>query len=274
MIDLSRHHFEALRNDDEFILYSGQREEDVARVLVLAPAAHYARPESLKRLEHEYSFREELDPGWAARPIGLARHWDRTVLVLEDPGGKPLNQLLGPARNASASADAGGHASDLAFCLRIAINLANAIGQLHQRGIVHKDVKPANVLVKSTGQIWLTGFGIASRLPRERQPPEPPKFIAGTLAYVAPKQTGQMNRSIDSRSDLYSLLQVCPRPGPGSSLFTDPGGIARRGPSPNREAAYGTHSPREAGGGDLRDRQPGQPRSRADHLTKRTRAAC
>ena len=49
------------------------------------------------------------------------------------------------------------------------------------------------------------GFGIASRLPRERQAPEPPEFIAGTLPYMAPEQTGRMNRSIDSRSDLYAL---------------------------------------------------------------------
>ena len=55
------------------------------------------------------------------------------------------------------------------------------------------------------GQVRLTGFGIASRLPRERQAPEPPEIIAGTLAYMAPEQTGRMNRSIDSRSDLYSL---------------------------------------------------------------------
>ena len=55
------------------------------------------------------------------------------------------------------------------------------------------------------GEVWLTGFGIASRLPRERQSPEPPEVIAGTLAYMAPEQTGRMNRSIDSRSDLYSL---------------------------------------------------------------------
>ena len=63
-----------------------------------------------------------------------------------------------------------------------------------------------NVLVDSaTGRVHLTGFGIASRLPRERQAPEPPEVLAGTLAYMAPEQTGRVNRSIDSRSDLYSL---------------------------------------------------------------------
>ena len=73
-------------------------------------------------------------------------------------------------------------------------------------GLIHKDVKPSNVLVNfATGQVRLIGFGIASRLRREHQPPEPPEFIAGTLPYMAPEQTGRMNRSIDSRSDLYAL---------------------------------------------------------------------
>ncbi len=90
--------------------------------------------------------------------------------------------------------------------LRLAVGLSAALGQVHGRGLIHKDIKPANILVNAaTGQVWLTGFGIASRLPRERQAPEPPEFIAGTLAYMAPEQTGRMNRSIDSRSDLYAL---------------------------------------------------------------------
>ena len=193
MIDLSRYVFEALRNDEEFILYRGQSKDDASQVLVLSPAVQRSTPKSLKRLEHEFSLKEELDRTWAARPIAIARHWDRTVLVLEDPGGVPLDQLLG-------------HPLDMAFALRVAISLSAAIGHLHQLGLIHKDVKPANVLVNSvTGQCWLMGFGIASRLPRERQSPEPPEFVAGTLAYMAPEQTGRMNRSIDSRSDLYSL---------------------------------------------------------------------
>jgi PAS domain S-box-containing protein len=193
MIELSRYDLEALRKDEEFILYRGRSQADGPQVLLLSPAVDYPAPDSLKRLEHEHSFREELDPAWAVQPIAVVRHWDRTVLLLEDPGGVPLDQLLG-------------RPWDLAFWLRLAIGLAVAIERLHQRGIIHKDIKPANVLVDClTGRCWLTGFGIASRVPRERQPLEPPEFVAGTLAYMAPEQTGRMNRSIDSRSDLYAL---------------------------------------------------------------------
>jgi PAS domain S-box-containing protein len=193
VIELLRYVFEPLRKDENFILYRGRSKDDGSLVLVLAPLAEYPAPEILKWLEHAYSLRDELDSTWAARPIGIARHWDRTVLVLEDPGGVPLDQLLG-------------RQLDLAVSLGLAVGLASAIDHLHQRGIIHKDIKPANVLVNPvTGQCWLSGFGIASRLPRERQAPEPPEFIAGTLPYMAPEQTGRMNRSIDSRSDLYSL---------------------------------------------------------------------
>jgi Protein kinase domain len=135
-----------------------------SRVLVLSPAIQQPTPESLKWLEHAYSFKEELDPAWATRPIALTGHWNRPVLVLQDPGGVPLDQLLG-------------RPLDLAFSLRLAIGLSSAIDQLHRRDIIHKDIKPANVLVDSvTGRCWLMGFGIASRLPRERQAPEPTPY--------------------------------------------------------------------------------------------------
>jgi serine/threonine protein kinase len=146
VIDLSRYAFDALRKDEEFILYRGRSKDDGSQVLVLSPLAKYPAPEILKWLEHAYSLREELDPTWAARPIAIARHWDRTVLVLEDPGGVPLDQLLGQPL-------------DLAFSLQLAISLSTAIGPLHRRGVIHKDIKPANVLVNSvTGQCWLRGF--------------------------------------------------------------------------------------------------------------------
>jgi serine/threonine protein kinase len=90
--------------------------------------------------------------------------------------------------------------------LRKAIAVTRAVTRLHHCGLVHKDIKASNILIDpASGDARLTGFGIASRLPRERQPPGPPELIAGTLSHMAPEQTGRMNRSIDSRSDLYSL---------------------------------------------------------------------
>ncbi|MCK1595035.1 ATP-binding sensor histidine kinase [Bradyrhizobium sp. 164] len=144
-------------------------------------------------LTREYALAEYLDRNWALRPLELLREHGQTTLILEDPGGELLSHLLDEPYGAERF-------------LRLAIDITSAVSKMHQRGLVHKDIKPSNLLVNSRdGKIRLTGFGVASRVPRERQPPEPPGFIAGTLAYMAPEQTGRMNRSIDSRSDLYAL---------------------------------------------------------------------
>jgi PAS domain S-box-containing protein len=185
---------ETLRDGGEFILYRGRQHGNA--VLVVALASEHASPSSLRRLEHEYSLAAELDPAWAAQPLALTRHKGRTTLVLKDPGGEPLDRVLERGQ---------GQPLELTRFLRVAVGLATALGQVHRHGLIHKEIKPANALVDDAGNVWLTGFGIASRLPRERQPPAPPDVIAGTLAYMAPEQTGRMNRSIDARSDLYSL---------------------------------------------------------------------
>ena len=161
--------------------------------LAVRPAAVHPAPATLDRLAHEYALRDELDGAWAARPLELVQEGGRTMLVLEAPASQPLERRLGAPMA-------------MTEFLRLAIAIAGALAQVHRRGLVHKDLKPHNILVNPlSGEIKLTGFGIASRLPRERQAPEPPETIAGTLAYMAPEQTGRMNRSIDSRSDLYAL---------------------------------------------------------------------
>src|SRR3984885_15799406 len=186
---------EAIRRDEEFVLYRGEHPDQSGSpsVLLLAPASMQPALGSIKKIEHEYSLRDELDSSWAVRPLALSDQPGQMTLVLEDPGGETLDRLLpGPM--------------ELTQFLRFAVGIATALGGLHEKGLIHKNVKPPNVLVNpATGEARLMGFGIASRLPRERQAPEPPEFIAGTLAYMAPEQTGRMNRSIDSRSDLYAL---------------------------------------------------------------------
>jgi serine/threonine protein kinase len=174
----------------------------------MTPRSEHPRPQTLQKLEHEYSLRDELDPLWAVRALALTMHDGRAALVLEDPGGDPLVKRAGTPM-------------DIGQFLHVGAALASALRQLHSRGLIHKDIKPANVMTDwTTSQVWLRGFGIASRLPRERRLPEPPEFIAGTLPYMAPEQTGWMNRSIDARSDLYTLGVVLYELSTGSLPFT------------------------------------------------------
>ena len=163
-----------------------------AFIPTVSGAEHPIR-ESVNRLAHEFELREHLDGTFALRPLELVRDRGQTMLIVEYTGGQPLDRLVREPM-------------EIGRFLRFAVALSAALRQVHGRGLIHKDLKSGNILVEpKTGQVWLTGFGIASRLPRERQSPDPPEFIAGTLAYMAPEQTGRVNRSIDSRSDLYSL---------------------------------------------------------------------
>ena len=243
-------------------------------MLVVLPAAERPLPATLERLAHEYALRDELDAAWAARPLALLREGGRTALLLEDPGGEPLERLIGAPMEAGRF-------------LRLAIGIAAALGKAHQRGLVHKDIKPANILVNcADGQTRLTGFGIASRLPRERQAPEPPEVIAGTLAYMAPEQTGRMNRSIDSRSDLYALGVTFYQMLTGRLPFSaaDPMEwvhchIARKpiAPAERLESVPAVYlrdrheAPRQDGRGALPDRR--RPRARSAALSRRMGAS-
>src|SRR5262249_48545546 len=194
-MSISDYILETIRSDEEFRLDRGRQpgSPDAASVLLLSPVATQPALGTLDRIEHQFALRDELDSAWAVRPRALSQYRGQPALVLENPGGETLDRLIaGPM--------------EMTLFLRLSVGLATALGGLHKRGLIHKDIKPANILVNcATGEVRLLGFSIATRLPRERQSPEPPEFIAGTLPYMAPEQTGRMNRSIDSRSALYPL---------------------------------------------------------------------
>ncbi|HUL49318.1 MAG TPA: protein kinase, partial [Gemmatimonadales bacterium] len=157
---------QVLGEDGERVLYRRWRDGadgDGSTVLAVLPATEHPTSGCLERLKHEFGLKDELDSAWAAQPLELIRERGQTLLVLADPGGAPLDRLLGAPM-------------EIGTFLRLAVSLSAALGALHRRGLIHKDIKPANVLVDSAAsRVWLTGFGIASRLPRERQAPEPPE---------------------------------------------------------------------------------------------------
>ena len=100
-----------------------------------------------------------------------------------------------------------------AFCpmpltvfLRLAIDLTKILGKIHAANIIHKDINPGNIVVNpDTGVVKIIDFGIATQFSRTNPTFKSPHGLEGTLAYLSPEQTGRMNRSIDYRTDFYSL---------------------------------------------------------------------
>jgi PAS domain S-box-containing protein len=193
-LQLSGYSLARLRDDGEFALYrASAKEAEPTSVLLITPSSTRPKSDTLKKIKHEYSLRGDLDSAWAARALHLSEENGQVALLLEDPGGEPLDKLLSQGMGMAQS-------------LRLAVALANALSSVHQKNLIHKDVKPANVLADpAAGQVRLMGFGIASRVRREHPSPQSPDFIEGTLPYLAPEQTGRINRSVDTRSDLYGF---------------------------------------------------------------------
>lgn len=168
-------------------------------VILKVLAADVPSPTQVARIRHEYSLLDRIRHPNVIRSRGVVRHGSKVALVLEDFGGQSLTEDV-PSTLAVADVLHIGHA------------VAEALTAVHRARIIHKDVNPGNIVWNPhTGAVRLIDFGISSELEREQASYSPTGTMEGTLPYIAPEQTGRMNRVIDSRSDLYSL---------GATLFT------------------------------------------------------
>jgi len=184
---------ETLGHDENATLYRALRQADRVPVVlkVLEPNPH--QPRELERLRNELDMAGALDQPSVLRPLTIASHEGMPALVSEGFAGFPLERLLGQPM-------------DVGRFLSLASSIVAALEQVHRAGLVHKDVTPRNIFVKpGTDDVRLYGFGLTSRIPRQPLVGQPAELIEGTLPFMAPEQTGRMNRAVDSRSDLYSL---------------------------------------------------------------------
>lgn len=176
------------------VIYRGQRDADGKPVIVKVLKHEYPVLKEISRLRQEYKISQSLNLPNIVTPYGLERYKNGFFLILEDFDGLSLKSF---ARDQPL---------EIKEFLHIAIQLAQAIGELHKHNIIHKDIKPSNIIINpQTKQVKITDFSIASRLSLENPKINNPNSIEGTLAYMSPEQTGRMNRAIDYRSDFYSL---------------------------------------------------------------------
>jgi predicted ATPase/signal transduction histidine kinase/tRNA A-37 threonylcarbamoyl transferase component Bud32 len=184
---------ELLHKSERCALYRALHEPDGVPVILKVLDPRRSRPRDLAQLKNEYALGTSLDTPAVVQPLALALDRETPTLVLADFGGEPLSRLLGAPM-------------PLDRFLPLARRIVEALAALHQREIIHKDLKPQNILINTdTSEIKLADLGLASRLPREPQAARSPELIEGSLPYLSPEQTGRMNRSLDSRTDLYSL---------------------------------------------------------------------
>ncbi|MBW4682893.1 MAG: AAA family ATPase [Microcoleus vaginatus WJT46-NPBG5] len=185
---------EKIHSSAKTLIYRGRRDSDQTPVIIKVLDTEYPTLTELIRFRNQYAITKNLDVAGIVKPLSLENLRYGFALILEDFGAKSLKDYLTL------------NPITLKEFLKVAIQIVKPLEGLHHNRIIHKDIKPQNILINpETFEVKITDFSISSLLPRETQSLSNPNFFEGTLAYMSPEQTGRMNRGIDYRTDFYSL---------------------------------------------------------------------
>ena len=185
---------ELIHESERTLVYRGHKRKTGQPVVIKLMRNQYPTFRELVQFRNQYAITKNIEIEGILKPYALERYENRYALIMEDMGAGSLAQYQDK------------YCLSISQFLDIAIQLAEILHQLHQNQIIHKDIKPANILIHpQTQKIKLIDFSISTLLPKETQTIQTPNILEGTLAYLSPEQTGRMNRGIDYRSDFYSL---------------------------------------------------------------------
>ena len=176
------------------LIYRAILKQNNQSIILKVLNENYPDSSAITHYKQEYEITHSLNVDSIIKAYGLQRYENSIAILLEDFGGQSLKVLTSQGKFSRED------------FLAIAIKITEALIAVHNSNIIHKDINPSNIVYNSqTKQLKIIDFGISSRLSQEFLTPLPPEKLEGTLAYIAPEQTGRMNRGIDYRSDFYSL---------------------------------------------------------------------
>ncbi|MCB9749019.1 MAG: AAA family ATPase [Myxococcales bacterium] len=183
-----------VRRGRKTTVYRGRRELDGAQVILKCLHEQDPEPREVARLRREHEILNRFDDDNVVRAYALEPCGNGLALVLEDFGGRSLRHIAKEGR------------VFIRQFLEYALRICDALAIVHGRGVIHKDIKPDNIIVNvETGRLAIIDFSISTTLTEERQSVSNPDVLEGTLLYMSPEQTGRMNRRLDYRTDYYSL---------------------------------------------------------------------
>ncbi|OCQ89027.1 histidine kinase [Nostoc sp. MBR 210] len=195
LVNIPGYHItEELYNGSRTLVYRGYQDSDSLPVVIKLLKNSYPSFHELLSFRNQYTITTNLNSPLIIQIYSLEIVQNGYMLVMEDFGGISLKNYFANC------------ITSLQEFLPIAVAVCNTLDILYRQRIIHKDIKPSNILINpETKQVKLIDFSIASLLPRETQALVNPNVLEGTLAYISPEQTGRMNRGIDYRTDFYSL---------------------------------------------------------------------
>jgi serine/threonine protein kinase len=184
---------EKIHETRKSLIYRGSKRESKP-VIVKVLKTRYPTPSEISRFRQEYNLVKNLAIDGVVKTFELVEENDVFAIIEEDFNGVSLKDVI---RTKPV---------DIRMFLKIASRVSEILGAIHKNNIIHLDIKPANILInQKENVIKITDFGISSALTHANDELYNPDVIMGTLSYMSPEQTGRMNRSIDYRTDMYSL---------------------------------------------------------------------
>ncbi len=184
-------------------VYRGIRNSDGQPLILKVLKQDYPTPQELTRYKQEYEITRQLNLDGVIKAYGLEPYQRTLVIILEDFGASSLKELM---NDSYLPTQFGGVGEQIPEFLRLAIKITETLGQIHTANIIHKDINPSNIVLNpETKEVKIIDFGLSTLLTLENPTLKHPHVLEGTLAYISPEQTGRMNRSLDYRTDFYSL---------------------------------------------------------------------